>query len=133
MKNFLNAVQEGADFADETPPYRGVSAISDQPGGASALRKAEQREYELRLRAVPGPWRASPEQRLRGLLKFALRAFGFRCEACRPRSEPAHVVKPPGRKANTAGNFPAVNHLGVGCAVLSVTPRPTNKNESPAN
>jgi hypothetical protein len=32
------------------------------------------------FRPVPGNWRTSPDQRLRGLLKVALRAFGFRAE-----------------------------------------------------
>ena len=51
--------------------------------------------FTLELRAVPGHWRAAPEQRLKGLLKVALRAFGFRCEVCRASSaEPAQAAKP---------------------------------------
>ncbi len=56
--------------------------------------------YTLTLRPAPGPWHAAPDQRLKGLLKVAVWAFGFRCEVCRPAEgvEPAkqpEAAKPP--------------------------------------
>lgn len=44
-------------------------------------------EYELRLRALAGHWQAPPVQRLRALLKAALRGYGFRAVRCRPLGE----------------------------------------------
>jgi hypothetical protein len=69
---------------------------------AMNTRRPKQPEFVLQLRAIPGSWQAPPEQRLRGLLKVALRAFGFRCEVYRPKSEPAQAVKPPGSEPPNA-------------------------------
>ena len=41
-------------------------------------------EFELRLRPVPGNWSTPAVQRLRILLKVALRGFGLRAVECRP-------------------------------------------------
>jgi len=46
--------------------------------------QAEPVAYLLRLRPVPGNWRAKPEYRLKGLLKSALRAWGFRATSVAP-------------------------------------------------
>jgi len=47
-------------------------------------------QFIVRLQALSGfGWSTSPEQRLRGLLKVALRRFGFRCVACRPDEKAA--------------------------------------------
>jgi len=48
--------------------------------------------YILELRAVPGNHRADPVQRLRALLKAALRGYGFRCLSARP-APPATEAK----------------------------------------
>lgn len=55
--------------------------------------------YAIILRPAPGHWQAPPEQRLKGLLKVPLRAFGFRCEVCRPAEgvEPAKPSEAPSR------------------------------------
>lgn len=46
------------------------------------------KEFVLRLRPLTSPgWSTPPEQRLRGLLKIALRRFGLRCTDARPESE----------------------------------------------
>ena len=39
--------------------------------------------YQITLRALPGNWRTSPDQRLRAALKTLLRAYGLRCEDIR--------------------------------------------------
>jgi hypothetical protein len=39
--------------------------------------------YVLTLQAEPGAWKTQPWQRLRGLLKIALRGFGLRCVSCK--------------------------------------------------
>ncbi len=62
-----------------------------------------QPEFELRLRAVAGHWQAAPIQRLRGLLKVALRGFGFRCEICRP-VPPVEPREPAGSPSARPGN-----------------------------
>ena len=54
--------------------------------------KSEQPVYILELRAVPGNHRADPVQRLRALLKAALRGYGFRCLSARP-APPAAEAK----------------------------------------
>lgn len=60
----------------------------------AGMKATDQTSYHLELRPVPGPWLAPPEQRLRRLLKVALRGFGFRCLACRPVTAQAAVTVP---------------------------------------
>lgn len=43
--------------------------------------------YTLTLRVLSGCWRTSGIQRLRGLLKVALRGFGLRAESVRAESD----------------------------------------------
>jgi hypothetical protein len=50
--------------------------------------------FILELRAVPGPWLAGPEQRLRALLKATLRCWGFRAVAVRPVDPAAQGGQP---------------------------------------
>jgi hypothetical protein len=73
--------------ADGSPAGNGLQ----QRMNSALPHKPRQPAFILELRAIPGPWLAPPEQRLKGLLKAALRAFGFRCEVCRPAGtvEPA--------------------------------------------
>ena len=54
--------------------------------------------YYLELEPVPGNYLAPPEKRLARLLKTMLRAYGWRCNACRPVS-PAVETPPPPDKA----------------------------------
>jgi hypothetical protein len=54
--------------------------------------------YFLELEPVPGNYLAPPEKRLARLLKTMLRAYGWRCNACRPVS-PAVETPPPPDKA----------------------------------
>jgi hypothetical protein len=44
--------------------------------------------YVLTIEAAKGSWRTPPIQRLRGLLKTMLRAWGFRCTNIATRDEP---------------------------------------------
>ena len=50
--------------------------------------------YHLEVEAVPGDYLAPPERRLARLLKCMLRAYGWRCTACRPVA-PADEGKAP--------------------------------------
>jgi hypothetical protein len=44
--------------------------------------------YVIRLRPLATGWRIPPEQRLRALLKSALRGYGFVCTGCQPDPAP---------------------------------------------
>jgi hypothetical protein len=58
--------------------------------------KSISHSYVFTPLAVPGNWQAAAEQRLRCLLKVALRAFGFRREVCRLNAgPPGRGAKPP--------------------------------------
>ena len=58
-----------------------------------------QTEYELRLRTVPNhPW--TGEQRLKRLLKFALRSLGLQCVSVREAKPPTNDQT--AAKVNTA-------------------------------
>ncbi|HOX60156.1 MAG TPA: hypothetical protein PLC99_25045 [Verrucomicrobiota bacterium] len=46
--------------------------------------KPEQLSYGLTLTPVAGAWLTPPWQRLRGLLKTALRAYGLKAVGCAP-------------------------------------------------
>jgi len=59
-------------YRTRTKPVR----ISDNPTG-----------YQLTLTPLAGKWSAPPVQRLRALLKRALRDYGLRCIQCRPSNE----------------------------------------------
>ncbi len=78
-------------FGTEAPPLCHI------PLGYGSGRVPEERQtgdtYVLILRAVPGHWRTGPVQRLRALLKVALRGFGFRAEIVRPVAPPAERVR----------------------------------------
>jgi len=53
-------------------------------------QKRDQPHFVIRLKPLSGfGWSISPEQRLRGLLKLALRRFGLRCVECRPDEKAA--------------------------------------------
>jgi hypothetical protein len=49
------------------------------------LRPASKRRYRLVFVALEHPWPV--EARLKGILKIALRRFGFRCVEARPEPE----------------------------------------------
>jgi hypothetical protein len=95
MRNFPNAVRASADFAEEAPPYRGASAISDQPGCPPAIRKQPMRKpcFILHLEAMPGNYLAPPVQRLRAALKRLKRNYGLRCTRCEPAPAPAQTTE----------------------------------------
>lgn len=64
-------------------PYKGVdSGLIVHSGDCPPA------EFVLRLRAAPGHWRTSPEQRLRAALKTLLRGYGLRCLSCATKTEP---------------------------------------------
>ena len=87
-------------------PFRGTLTVTPPFGSrwVSEVPRPEQPGFILELRTTPGRWQAVPEQRLRGLLKLALRAFGFRGEVCRlagtvePGKQPG-AAKPPHTEA----------------------------------
>jgi hypothetical protein len=52
-------------------------------------RPPDPADFVLELHALPSGWRTGPVQRLRALLKAALRGYGFRCTSVRPmQAEP---------------------------------------------
>ena len=54
------------------------------------MKSGKSKQFLLRLQPLSGfGWSTSPEQRLRGLLKLALRRFGLRCVECRPDEKAA--------------------------------------------
>lgn len=59
------------------PPYRGGRGRIVRPEDTSKQATG----YVLTLEPKPGNWQRPPEQRLRALLKAALRAFGFKAVA----------------------------------------------------
>lgn len=80
----------------ELPSYRhghicmadGVSVCRDGNNQLLTVNssKPEQLQYAMTLCPVAGNWQTPPWQRLRGLLKTALRGYGLRAVACRPIS-----------------------------------------------
>jgi hypothetical protein len=75
-------------------PIRGETETT----GGQRDRKARI-EYSIVLTPQAGNWQAPPEKRLARLLKTMLRAYGWRCNACRPVT-PAEPPPPPAQQQN---------------------------------
>ena len=62
------------------------SAECNNPLGLHCTAPTEKpvQKFIIIVSPEPGRWRAPVELRLRGLLKTALRAWGFRCLSCKP-------------------------------------------------
>lgn len=99
----------------ETPEVSEVSKVSSPLGvilddtdtcagqGVGGRYHNSRCAYALVLRPEPGNWRTPPVLRLRGLLKAALRAFGFRCTKCRAIPEPDSSPEAPQEQPLAAG------------------------------